>query len=92
MYIRLRSFLSFPHVPEHQATTMSYWRPRSRAAGKYCSRMASNSIDSEIFLRPFLSGEVFLTFDPENPEVKKAADTAILRSRNLKRNKAYDAK
>lgn len=33
-----------------------------------------------------------LTFDPENPEVKKAVDTAILQSRNLKRNKADNVK
>lgn len=33
-----------------------------------------------------------LTFDPENPEVKKAVDTAILQSRNLERNEVYDVK
>ena len=33
-----------------------------------------------------------LTFDPENSEVKKAVDTAILQSRNLKRNEVSDVK
>ncbi|OGP78142.1 MAG: hypothetical protein A2V86_03085 [Deltaproteobacteria bacterium RBG_16_49_23] len=33
-----------------------------------------------------------LTFDPQNQEVKKAVDTALLHSRNLERSKAYDAK
>lgn len=33
-----------------------------------------------------------LTFDPENPEVKRAVDTATLQSRKLKKDKAYDAK
>jgi hypothetical protein len=33
-----------------------------------------------------------LTFNPENPEVKKAVDRAILQSKNLERNKLDDTK
>jgi hypothetical protein len=33
-----------------------------------------------------------LRFDPENPEVKKAVDTAILQSRNLERKRENNTK
>jgi tetratricopeptide (TPR) repeat protein len=88
--------LLLKNYPSHLARLLSYNNELLDAKIESCRKILfENGLEQYRFgnLPQAISvWRSILTFDPENPEVKKAVDTAILQSRNLKRNKAYNAK
>lgn len=88
----LRNFDAFNPIRH----TLSYNREHLNADIQKCKkRLFDNGLEQYRSGNLNLSISIWksiLTFDPENPEVKKALNTAIQQSRNLEKGKANDHK